>query len=77
MTYPPDETTINSIFISSLIVDEWGTIVSLYTARTVEEGISNSFNIVDIVVGTSDTKIKLSFSYTTSTRMLLRNGSRL
>jgi hypothetical protein len=45
MIYPPDETTINSIFISSLIVEELGIIESLKTARTVEEGMSNSVRI--------------------------------
>ena len=62
MIYPPDDTTTNSIFKSSLIIDEWGTIVSLKTASTVEDGISNSVNIEEMVVGDSDSKIRLSFS---------------
>jgi|TARA_Y100000994_G_scaffold35194_2_gene25794 hypothetical protein len=61
MIYPPDETTINSIFISSLIVEELGIIESLKTARTVEEGMSNSVRIEEIVVGVSDSKNRLSF----------------
>ena len=61
MTYPPDETTINSIFISSLIVEELGIIESLKTARTVEEGMSNSVRIEEIVAGVSDSKNRLSF----------------
>tara|TARA_B100000530_G_scaffold136130_3_gene85110 strand:+ start:12514 stop:12702 length:189 start_codon:yes stop_codon:yes gene_type:complete len=61
MIYPPDETTINSIFISSLIVEELGIIESLKTARTVEEGMSNSVRIEEIVAGVSDSKNRLSF----------------
>ncbi len=59
MIYPPDETTINSIFISSLIVEELGIIESLKTARTVEEGMSNSVRIEEIVAGVSDSKNRL------------------
>ena len=61
MIYPPDETTINYIFISSLIVEELGIIESLKTARTVEEGMSNSVRIEEIVAGVSDSKNRLSF----------------